>query len=241
MKSSLATKTETRGTGAPYNAHDALLLEGKTLCIISRTRFHSELLAFFLDQKAGAQCSFVQEPKDLSHAGKGKAVSPEMVMLDCAGMKWKDVSTLLSQCQTGLVPESPVCLFNVTHGQDIECLGLKMGVRGFFYAEDPMDHILAGLNAIALGQLWISPEVLTRSMLKDNQKSSTHQQDSDHVLLTPREIEILRAIGIGASNSDIAEKLFISPHTVKTHVYNAFKKINVTNRFQAALWAAENL
>jgi DNA-binding CsgD family transcriptional regulator len=48
-------------------------------------------------------------------------------------------------------------------------------------------------------------------------------------------------IAVGATNDEIADKLFISPHTVKTHLYRIFKKINVPNRVQAALWAAKNL
>jgi LuxR family transcriptional regulator of csgAB operon len=59
--------------------------------------------------------------------------------------------------------------------------------------------------------------------------------------LSSREMEILALISIGASNEEISEKLYISPHTVKTHLYHIFKKIKVPSRLQAALWAAKNI
>ena len=48
-------------------------------------------------------------------------------------------------------------------------------------------------------------------------------------------------VSAGAKNEQIAEELHISPNTVKTHIYNIFKKIGVPNRLQAALWAVKNL
>ena len=48
-------------------------------------------------------------------------------------------------------------------------------------------------------------------------------------------------ISTGAKNEEIAAELYISPNTVKTHIYNIFKKIDVPNRLQAVLWAAKNL
>lgn len=55
--------------------------------------------------------------------------------------------------------------------------------------------------------------------------------------LTPREVEVLALIATGMTNAEIAEKLFISPHTVKNHVSNIYKKIHAEDRTQIALWA----
>ena len=59
--------------------------------------------------------------------------------------------------------------------------------------------------------------------------------------LTHREREILKKLMLGASNVEIANLLFISENTVKTHIYNLFRKISVKNRTQAVFWANQNL
>lgn len=56
-----------------------------------------------------------------------------------------------------------------------------------------------------------------------------------------REQEIIRYLMTGASNTEIADSLFVSEHTIKSHLYNVFKKLNVKNRLQAVSWAKEYL
>lgn len=65
--------------------------------------------------------------------------------------------------------------------------------------------------------------------------------NSDSALLTLRQAEILAHVAVGGTNEQIAEKLRISPHTVRNHLYHIHKKLNIPHRLQAALWAAKNL
>jgi LuxR family transcriptional regulator of csgAB operon len=71
--------------------------------------------------------------------------------------------------------------------------------------------------------------------------SGLGSSEGKKALLTKRQAEILALVAVGYSNEEIASRLYISAHTVKTHLYTIFKKINVPNRIQASLWAAKNL
>lgn len=111
------------------------------------------------------------------------------------------------------------------------------GIRGIFYEHDSLDHFMKGVKAVIEGKLWLSREVMTQCIFEESDaptKSTTGN-------LTERQTEILALIAVGASNDEIADRLCISLHTVKTHLYRIFKEINVPNRVQAALWAAANL
>ena len=82
-------------------------------------------------------------------------------------------------------------------------------------------------------------ETLTKFLLEAKNSAKLELDTTDS--LTRREKEILTIIACGANNEKIADELCISPHTVKCHIYNIYQKINVSNRLQAALWAAKNL
>ncbi len=97
------------------------------------------------------------------------------------------------------------------------------------YAED----ILYAVHTVAKGRKFFHPEI---SQLIDNQ-----QEDGELEQLTPRERDVLEALGKGLSNIEIAKKLFISEHTVKKHVSSVLLKLGLTHRTQAALYAKETM
>ncbi|MDF4657073.1 response regulator transcription factor, partial [Vibrio parahaemolyticus] len=66
-------------------------------------------------------------------------------------------------------------------------------------------------------------------------------QPAIEVELTRREIQVLKMLKEGGSNMEIADSLFISEHTIKSHLYNIFRKLEVKNRTQATSWAKRNL
>jgi DNA-binding CsgD family transcriptional regulator len=77
-------------------------------------------------------------------------------------------------------------------------------------------------------------------MIERNRNQSHFPGNPDNPL-TPKEIEILRMVAAGYSNSRISQELFVSLPTVKSHIYTIYRKINAPNRVQAVLWALKNL
>lgn len=111
-----------------------------------------------------------------------------------------------------------------------------MGVRGVFYVGEPSDRLLKGVKAITAGELWYSRKVTTELLLPN--VPATEASPQWHKL-TQREKEVLFELVSGANNQQIAETLCISLHTVKTHLYNIYRKIKVENHLQATLWLAK--
>jgi DNA-binding NarL/FixJ family response regulator len=158
---------------------------------------------------------------------------------DCQG---KDIKGLLTELKAYLRPEKcfkRVILFNVPPMLEFIKSLTSIGVRGFFYEHDSLANFLKGIKAVIEGKLWLSRDIMTKCIFEGTGKDNSAKSRIEN--LSQRQIEILALIAVGATNDDISDKLCISPHTVKNHLYSIFKKINVPNRVQAALWAAGNL
>jgi DNA-binding NarL/FixJ family response regulator len=113
---------------------------------------------------------------------------------------------------------------------------LESGASGYLLKDSEPDEVAASVRAAHRGELQIDPAV-TRSLL-----TSLHHDEADDVTatLTSREVEVLRLVGAGKANKEIAAELVISERTARTHVSNVLRKIGVSSRTQAALLASRH-
>ena len=201
----------------------------KSIIIIGPRRLQNEMMSRILEQETGASCSCGDEISG--------SVTSDLILIDCHDQDVKKVlAALETENKDGPLPYL-IALFNLPPGKGVEEDSVMSGIVGVFHQNDPINQFLKGVKAIFTGELWFSRDMMTRFVLKKRDIFSNKAKD----LLTQREIEILSLMALGAKNEDIAEQLFVSVNTIKTHIYNIFKKINVNNRLQAALWAAKNL
>jgi LuxR family transcriptional regulator of csgAB operon len=145
----------------------------------------------------------------------------------------------LREIRAKLTAAHLLALFNVEPQAKIEPLAFRCGVRGFFYQHDGWETLAKGIRSLFAGEVWMPRAALVACLLE--QQAGQRGEFAPSHDLTPREVDVLRLLAVGASNGSIAERLCISPHTARTHVHRIFKKIGTSNRLEAALWAAEYL
>ena len=207
--------------------------------IIGPRKLQNELMASCLERETGAKCLLGEDSCDVRFPDDAKdKEQPKLALLDCHGKDPKGLLVALESYGIKKLSRDYVALFNFSHGLDNEKTCVQQGGRGIFYDDDSLPQFLEGVQAIFNGQLWLSRKIMTKCILSKGWDSTS---ETDSSILTPRESEALALLAVGATNGEIAERLYISSHTVKTHLYNTYKKINVPNRFQAALWAAKHL
>jgi LuxR family transcriptional regulator of csgAB operon len=212
----------------------------KVVYIIGPRRIQNELVADFLRGNLGVKCIEGENFSCISPPGSPSKNDRDMlILLEC---NEKDPRMLLFELRSQSnfnMSQNQIALLNVPLGNGIEKECLRQGVRGFFYEKDSLKLFLKGVRSIIDGELWVSRAILSNYNFAGTGEDMAIKDDS--VPLTQRETEILALVAVGARNEEVADELCISPHTVRSHLHNIFKKIDVPNRLQAALWAAKNL
>lgn len=196
----------------------------------------NDLLAARLSQETGVSCSHSPSlPRILESA------RPDLTLLDCTGLSMEELLREAGGEDSPFMSTS-VALFNVPEDRTFELEAINSGIRGIFYRNSPFKLMVKGVSAMLDNELWFSREAMSAFLLgKQNRPADPALAEDGQNELSQREKEILLMLAAGATNKDIAQKLFLSLNTVKSHIYNIYKKIDVPNRLQASLWAARHL
>ena len=118
---------------------------------------------------------------------------------------------------------------------------LNSGASGYLLKDADPDKLAAAIKAVQTGGTYFGNEVKEALLQNVNVTEDNKEEDFSDLIepLTDRETDILKLIGKGLGNSEIAQELYISNNTVKTHVSHIFQKLNVNSRTEAAFYAMQ--
>ncbi len=135
-------------------------------------------------------------------------------------------------------PESRVLMLTVASDGRSVLDALIAGACGYLLKDATVEEIAAGVRAAAAGQSFVSPQVGHHVLERlRGQAGGAEGARGEETPLSERELDILRLIAEGCDNDEIAERLFLSPRTVKNHVSSILAKLQMDNRVQAAVYA----
>ena len=134
------------------------------------------------------------------------------------------------------MPEARVLVLTVEAGGRNVLDALIAGACGYLLKDATIEEIAAGVRAAAAGQSFVSPRV-NHHVLERLRGQAGVDGRSGETPLSERELDILRLVARGCDNDEIAERLFLSPRTVKNHVSSILAKLEMDNRVQAAVYA----
>jgi len=136
-------------------------------------------------------------------------------------------------------PHVGVIVLTMFADDDSVFAAMRAGARGYLLKGADQDEIVRALNAVASGEAIFGPGIAQRVMGFFRDLSSAPRPALTFPELTDREREILNLIAQGHNNTEIAERLSLSPKTVRNHVSNIFSKLQVADRAQAIVRARE--
>ena len=139
-------------------------------------------------------------------------------------------------------PDCRVIVLTTFDDDEMVFDGLRAGAVGYLLKDAPSEKLAEAIRVAARGETFLQPSVAAKVVAEFARLTRKPLRSSNSVIepLSERELEILRLITQGASNREIAGKLFLAEGTVKNHVTNILGKLEVRDRTQAALKAKEN-
>ena len=164
-----------------------------------------------------------------------KKIHPDILLLDINMPKKNGIEVLEYIKQNKI----PVKVLILTVHNEVEYLlkAVDIGIDGYLLKDSSYDELKEAIDVVISGNTYIQPSLLPAL----NESIEDYALDKEKIeCLTKRELDVLRLISEGCSNKKISDELTISERTVKNHISHIFRKIDVEDRTQAAVFAIRN-
>ncbi len=164
-----------------------------------------------------------------------KKIHPDILLLDINMPKKNGIEVLEYIKQNKI----PVKVLILTVHNEVEYLlkAVDIGIDGYLLKDSSYDELKEAIDVVISGNTYIQPSLLPAL----NESMEDYALDKEKIeCLTKRELDVLRLISEGCSNKKISDELTISERTVKNHISHIFRKIDVEDRTQAAVFAIQN-
>lgn len=177
----------------------------------------------------------------ISSAKLATSNNAQLLLLDASSLDFESMYDLLRQStQSSIIPKCAIFNLPPTYPL-IRKLAEWPQVYGLFYKQTAPQELTLSLGEILNDQVKLPREIINQLITKlrkpPRQNQITPQQDN----LSLREKQILVRLKEGFSNAEIAKMLFVSEHTIKSHLYSAYRKLKIKTRLEASNWAMDNL
>ena len=205
-----------------------------SVALIEDNRLVREGIAALLSQTADFS---VVSAASSGEAELLKDAKPDVILLD-VGL-WDDDSLRLAKSVKTDYPGSRVIIMDLLPIQEDIIEFVHAGVSGFILKDATFEDLVTTIRAVAEGAD-VLPPALTSSLFSQIARDAVERGRAgalESVRMTPREREVINLIGEGLSNKEIAERLEIATHTVKSHVRNVMEKLALHTRLQIAAYA----
>lgn len=160
---------------------------------------------------------------------------PDVLLLDINMPRMNGLEVLAKLKEMKI--KTKVLVLTVHNEIDYLLKAVEIGINGYLLKDSESSELKKAIVSVVNGENYIQPSLIPSLNAKMIQRDNDKDKIED---LTRRELEVLKLLATGNYNKEIAEELGISERTVKNHVSNIFKKIEVTDRTQAAVFAIRN-